>query len=77
MRQLQDRHDGGGTHRFSSERLKWRKASLEEHEMEYLYDDGEFFYFMNTETFEQMHLTKGTAGRRDVFFSDPFDQAGR
>jgi elongation factor P len=30
--------------------------------MEYLYDDGEYFYFMNTETFEQMHLTKDTLG---------------
>ncbi len=30
--------------------------------MEYLYDDGEYFYFMNTETFEQMHLTKDILG---------------
>src|SRR6201996_9405597 len=44
-------------HRFSSED-RVEKANLEEHEMEYLYDDGEYFYFMNTETFEQMHLTK-------------------
>src|SRR5438094_9666141 len=44
-------------HRFSSED-KVERASLEEHEMEYLYDDGEFYYFMNTESFEQMHLTK-------------------
>src|ERR1700691_4230045 len=48
-------------HRFSSED-KVEKASLEEHEMEYLYDDGEYFYFMNTETFEQMHLTKDFLG---------------
>ena len=48
-------------HRFSSED-KVEKAMLEQHEMEYLYDDGEYFYFMNTETFEQMHLTKDTLG---------------
>jgi elongation factor P len=30
--------------------------------MEYLYDDGEFFYFMNSETYEQMHLTKELLG---------------
>ena len=30
--------------------------------MEYLYDDGEFFYFMNTETFDQLHLTKELLG---------------
>jgi elongation factor P len=48
-------------HRFSSED-KLEKASLDEHEMEYLYDDGEYYYFMNTETYEQMHLTKDLLG---------------
>ncbi len=48
-------------HRFSSED-RVEKALLEEHEMEYLYDDGEYFYFMNTENYEQMHLTKEILG---------------
>jgi elongation factor P len=48
-------------HRFSSED-KVEKAALEEHEYEYLYDDGEYFYFMNIETFDQMHLTKDLLG---------------
>lgn len=48
-------------HRFSSED-KVERATLDEHEMEYLYDDGEFFYFMNTENYEQMHLTKDILG---------------
>jgi len=48
-------------HRFSSED-RVEKAMLEEHEMEYLYDDGEYFYFMNTETYEQMHLMKDLLG---------------
>src|SRR3954471_15047935 len=48
-------------HRFSSED-KVEKAILDEQEMEYLYDDGEYYYFMNTETFEQMHLTKDILG---------------
>ena len=48
-------------HRFSSED-KVEKAILEEQEMEYLYDDGEYFYFMNTENYEQMHLTKELLG---------------
>jgi elongation factor P len=48
-------------HRFSSED-KVEKAILEEHEMEYLYDDGEYYYFMNTENYEQMHLTKELLG---------------
>jgi elongation factor P len=48
-------------HRFSSED-RVERAALEEHEMEYLYDDGEYYYFMNTENFEQMHLTKDILG---------------
>ena len=48
-------------HRFSSED-KVEKAVLEEIEMEYLYDDGEYYYFMNTENFEQMHLMKELLG---------------
>jgi elongation factor P len=48
-------------HRFSSED-RVEKAMLEEHEMEYLYDDGEYYYFMNTESFEQMHLMKDLLG---------------
>jgi elongation factor P len=48
-------------HRFSSED-RVERAALDEQEMEYLYDDGEFFYFMNTETFDQMHLTKEILG---------------
>src|SRR5271155_4642404 len=48
-------------HRFSSED-RVERAALEEHEMEYLYDDGEYYYFMNTENFEQMHLTREILG---------------
>ena len=48
-------------HRFSSED-KIERVALDEHEMEYLYDDGEDFYFMNTESFDQMHLNKDILG---------------
>jgi elongation factor P len=48
-------------HRFSSED-RVEKAILDEQQMEYLYDDGEYYYFMNTENFEQMHLTKDLLG---------------
>src|SRR5579885_457077 len=48
-------------HRFSSED-RVERAMLEEHQMEYLYDDGEYFYFMNIETYEQMHLMKDLLG---------------
>ncbi len=56
-------------HRFSSED-KVERIALDEQEMEYLYDDGEYFYFMNTENYEQMHLTKDMLGD-GVFYLIP------
>jgi len=43
-------------HRFRSED-RIEQAYLENHEVEYLYSDGTDYYFMNTETFEQFHLS--------------------
>lgn len=43
-------------HRFSSED-RVERAIMDEHEMEYLYDDGESYHFMNTETYDQIHLS--------------------
>jgi len=48
-------------HRFSSED-RVERAIMDEVEMEYLYDDGENYYFMNTENYEQTHLSKDLLG---------------
>ena len=37
---------------------KMPKAIIETKEMEYLYDDGDLYYFMDGETYEQIGLTK-------------------
>jgi elongation factor P len=43
-------------HRFrSNDTLE--KASLEQHEMEYLYSDGDMHHFMNTESYEQTSMS--------------------
>ena len=47
--------------RFSSTE-QVERVSLEEQEMEYLYDDGENWYFMNTETYDQIFLRKDLLG---------------
>jgi len=48
-------------HRFRSEdRLE--RAILDEREMEYLYKDGTDLYFMDTETYEQTHLSAEILG---------------
>ncbi|HEY1463532.1 MAG TPA: elongation factor P [Terriglobales bacterium] len=38
------------------------KIMVDEVEMEYLYNDGDGYYFMNTENFEQTHLTREILG---------------
>ena len=37
---------------------KYERAHIESKEMEYLYSDGELYYFMDTETFEQLPLNR-------------------
>src|SRR2546426_12447814 len=51
-------------HRFRSADTIER-ASLEQHEMEYLYSDGSHHHFMNTETFEQIAVTDEVLGDTD------------
>lgn len=53
-------------HRFSSEDYVER-VTLEEHEMEYLYNDGDIYHFMNTETFEQIGLNKDDLGDQVLY----------
>jgi elongation factor P len=33
------------------------RATLDEHEMQYLYSDGDLYHFMDTTTFEQVHIS--------------------
>ena len=48
-------------HRFrSADAIE--KITVDEINMEYLYNDGDDFYFMNTETYDQTHLTRDTLG---------------
>ena len=48
-------------YRFRAEEFVDR-AILDEIEFEYLYHEGEEFHFMNTETFEQMQMTRDELG---------------
>ncbi|TAN59731.1 elongation factor P [bacterium] len=52
---------GSVENRFRSED-KLEKASLEQHEMEYLYDNNSDYVFMNSETYEQVTLTGEVLG---------------
>jgi len=48
-------------HRFRSNDSV-EKASLEQHEMEYMYSDGSHHHFMNTENYEQVALSEEELG---------------
>ena len=47
--------------RFRSED-KVERVTLEQHEMEYLYADGDLYHFMNTENYEQIGLSEEDLG---------------
>lgn len=48
-------------HRFRSED-RVERAVLDETEMEFLYHDGDDYHFMNTETYDQIHLSHEVLG---------------
>jgi elongation factor P len=56
-------------YRFRSED-KVERASLEQHEVEFLYKESNDYHFMNTETYEQFSLTDDTLGD-NVYYLTP------
>src|SRR3977135_129057 len=48
-------------HKFRAEE-DVERATLDEREMQYLYNDGDNFYFMDTSTFEPIHITRHALG---------------
>jgi len=55
-------------HRFRSED-RVERASLEQHEVEFLYKEGNEYHFMNIETYEQFHLTDDVLGDNMYFLT--------
>jgi len=48
-------------HKFRAEE-DVERAVLDEREMQYLYNDGQHFYFMDTATYEQIHISAEALG---------------
>jgi elongation factor P len=48
-------------HKFRAEE-DVEKASLDEREMQYLYNDGDMYYFMDTSSYEQVHISAEALG---------------
>ena len=48
-------------HKFRAEE-DVERATLDEREMQYLYNDGDHYYFMDTSTYEQIHISSEALG---------------
>jgi elongation factor P len=53
-------------HKFRSED-DVERATLDPHEMQFLYREGDLFHFMNTETYEQVHLSQEVLGESALY----------
>jgi elongation factor P len=53
-------------HKFRSED-DVERATLDEHQMQFLYREGELFHFMNTENYEQVHLSQEVLGESALY----------
>ncbi len=49
---------------------KFEPANLEERKMQYLYNDGEGYHFMDTKTYDQITLTEENVGDAKNFLQD-------
>ena len=49
---------------------KMPKAQIERQDMQYLYNDGDLYYFMNTETYEQMPINKELLSDSLIYLKD-------
>ncbi len=49
---------------------KVSKAHVERKQMQYLYNDGQFYYFMDTNTYEQMQIPSDIIGDKSKFMKD-------
>lgn len=48
----------------------FQSADVEERTMEYLYNDGTFYNFMDQKTYEQFHLTEAQIGENKSYLTD-------
>ena len=49
---------------------KFERAVIETKEMQYLYNDGDLYYFMDNETFEQVPLTKEIVDEAIIYLKE-------
>ena len=67
---LRDIRAGHQMERTFQAGTKWPRVRMESVAMQYLYSDGDFYYFMNTATFEQIPLSERVVGGALPFLAE-------
>lgn len=67
---LRDVRSGSITEQTFQAGTKWPRARVERREMQYLYNDGQFSHFMNTETFEQIPVSADKLGDASLYLKE-------
>ncbi|MBN9495084.1 elongation factor P [bacterium] len=67
---LRDVRSGSITEQTFQAGTKFTRARVERREMQYLYNDGQFYNFMNTETFEQIPIGADKVGDADKYLKE-------
>lgn len=62
--------NGGTISKTISDTDKFTPADIATRSYDYLYNDGENYYFMNQDSYEQVDLTKEALGGAELFLTD-------
>jgi elongation factor P len=67
---LRDVRGGGTIEHTVQSGTKFTRAHVERREMQYLYSDDDFYYFMNTENFEQIPVGSDKVGDANKYLKE-------
>lgn len=67
---FRDARSGSITEQTFPAGTKWPRAQVERRDMQYLYNDDQFYYFMNTETFEQIPVAAEKVGDANKYLKE-------
>ncbi len=67
---LRDLRTGSTTQQTVMAGTKFSAIRLERSHVQFLYRDGDAFHFMDTESFDQLHLTESTVGDAVSYFKE-------
>ncbi len=67
---LKDIINGGVVEKTFRPTEKFPQARIDRKDMQYLYKDGELYYFMDTESYDQMPISEGTVGESMKFVKE-------